>query len=127
MLDHLGVQVADVEVSLGFYLRTFAPIGMQEVMRFPVGESFVVGLSGPDGIPNFWLSLAAAAETRELHLALRALTGQPSTRSTPSLWARVRRSCTPLGSGPSTTPATTPSSCVTSTGTTWRPFITDPE
>lgn len=55
MLDHLGVQAADVEASLAFYLGVFAPIGMSEAMRFPVGESIVVGLSGPDGVPGFWL------------------------------------------------------------------------
>lgn len=72
MLDHLGVQVADVEASLAFYLRVFAPIGMREMMRFPRGESFVVGLSGPDGVPSFWLSAADGSETRELHVAFRA-------------------------------------------------------
>ncbi|MGH3925018.1 MAG: VOC family protein [Pseudonocardiaceae bacterium] len=72
MIDHIGIQVADVEASLAFYLRTFAPIGMREMMRFPQGDTFVVGLSGPDGIPNFWLSSANGAETRELHLAFRA-------------------------------------------------------
>ncbi len=73
MLDHLGVQVADVEASLAFYLRTFAPIGMREVVRFPVGDSSVVGLSGPDGVPDFWLSPAAGAgETRELHVGFQA-------------------------------------------------------
>ncbi|NMH93079.1 VOC family protein [Pseudonocardia bannensis] len=72
MIDHMGLQVADVEASLTFYLRTFAPIGMHEAMRFPHGGSFVVGLSGPDGIPDFWLSPANGAETRELHVAFRA-------------------------------------------------------
>jgi catechol 2,3-dioxygenase-like lactoylglutathione lyase family enzyme len=72
MLDHLGVQVADVEASLAFYLRTFAAIGMREVMRFPRDHTVVVGLSGADGIPNFWLTPAAGAETRELHVAFRA-------------------------------------------------------
>jgi len=72
MIDHMGVQVADVEGSLAFYLRVFAPIGIREVMRFPTDGSFVVGLSGPDGMPDFWLSPAAGSETRELHLALRA-------------------------------------------------------
>jgi len=67
-----AVQVAEVEASLAFYLRTFAPIGMREVMRFPHGDTFVVGLSGPDGIPNFWLSPATGPEARELHLAFRA-------------------------------------------------------
>ena len=72
MIDHIGVQVADVEASLAFYLRTFTPIGMHEVMRYPHGDSFVVGLSGPDDIPDFWLSPAAGSEARELHLAFRA-------------------------------------------------------
>ncbi len=72
MLDHIGIQVADVEASLAFYLRAFGPIGMREAMRFPVGDSFVVGLSGPDGVPSFWLGPSAGAETRELHLAFRA-------------------------------------------------------
>jgi catechol 2,3-dioxygenase-like lactoylglutathione lyase family enzyme len=72
MLDHIGVQVADVEASLTFYLKSFAPIGMREAMRFPMGDTFVVGLAGPDGIPSFWLSPAAGAEARELHLAFRA-------------------------------------------------------
>jgi len=72
MLDHLGVQAADVEASLAFYLGVFAPIGMCEAMRFPLGESIVVGLSGPDGVPGFWLSPAAGPEVRELHIAFRA-------------------------------------------------------
>lgn len=72
MLDHIGVQVADVEASLAFYLRAFAPLGMVETMRFPHGDSFVVGLAGPDGMPHFWLSAATGDETRELHLGFSA-------------------------------------------------------
>lgn len=52
------MQVADVEASLAFYLRTFAAIGIHEVMRFPHAGSFVVGLAGGDGSPDFWLSPA---------------------------------------------------------------------
>src|ERR1700726_4047892 len=72
MIDHLGVQVADVAASLAFYLHALEPIGMREAVRFPDGDSFVVGLSGTDGIPSFWLSQARASETRELHVAFRA-------------------------------------------------------
>src|SRR5450631_2026262 len=72
MIDHIGIQVADVETSLAFYLRTFEPLGMHEVMRFPHGDAFVVGLSGTDGVANFWLSQATGSEARELHLAFRA-------------------------------------------------------
>jgi catechol 2,3-dioxygenase-like lactoylglutathione lyase family enzyme len=73
MIDHMGVQVADVEASLAFYLSAFGPIGMREAMRFPDGgDSIVVGLSGSDGVPDFWLSKARGSETRELHVAFRA-------------------------------------------------------
>jgi catechol 2,3-dioxygenase-like lactoylglutathione lyase family enzyme len=72
MLDHLGLQVRDVKASLDFYLRVFAPIGMREVLRFPHNGDIVVGLAGPDGPPNFWLSPPTGTETRELHVAFRA-------------------------------------------------------
>jgi catechol 2,3-dioxygenase-like lactoylglutathione lyase family enzyme len=72
MLDHIGVQVADVDASLAYYLTAFGPIGMREALRFPVGDSFVIGLAGPDGVPRFWLSPAAGAEARELHVAFGA-------------------------------------------------------
>jgi catechol 2,3-dioxygenase-like lactoylglutathione lyase family enzyme len=72
MLDHLGLQARDVKASLDFYLRVFAPIGMREAMRFPAGDSIVVGLAGPDGPPDFWLSPPTGNETRELHVAFRA-------------------------------------------------------
>ncbi len=72
LLDHLGVQVADVEASLAFYLGTFAALGLQEAMRHPVGDSFAIGIAGTDGFPHFWLSPAAGSETRELHLAFVA-------------------------------------------------------
>jgi catechol 2,3-dioxygenase-like lactoylglutathione lyase family enzyme len=72
MIDHLGVQVADVEASLAFYLQCFTPLGMREAMRFPAGDSFVVGLAGADGAPDFWLSPAGRNEARELHIAFSA-------------------------------------------------------
>jgi catechol 2,3-dioxygenase-like lactoylglutathione lyase family enzyme len=72
MLDHIGLQARDVEASLTFYLRTFAAIGMREAMRFPVGDDVFVGLSGSDGVPDFWLGPPTGDETRELHVAFRA-------------------------------------------------------
>ncbi len=72
LLDHLGVQVADVDASVAFYVRVFAPIGLRELMRHPVGDSFAVGLAGPDPFPDFWLSPSFGTETRELHVAFRA-------------------------------------------------------
>ena len=72
MIDHIGVQVADVEAALAFYLKMFGPIGIREAVRRPVGDSFVVGMSGPDGAPDFWLSPALRPDDRELHVAFRA-------------------------------------------------------
>jgi catechol 2,3-dioxygenase-like lactoylglutathione lyase family enzyme len=72
MLDHLGLQVSDVEASLAFYVRTFAAIGMHEVMRFAEGDTVFVGLGDSGGVPDFWLGPAGGAETRELHVAFRA-------------------------------------------------------
>ncbi|MCM3887636.1 VOC family protein [Frankia sp. R82] len=72
MLDHIGVQAADVAASSVFYLTTFAAIGLREAARFEQDGALVVGLSGPDGQPTFWLSPAHGTETRELHVAFRA-------------------------------------------------------
>jgi catechol 2,3-dioxygenase-like lactoylglutathione lyase family enzyme len=72
MLDHLGVQAADVAAARDFYLRAFGPIGMQEIMSFDTPDGLAVGLGGPDGQPTFWLSPAHGPETREVHVAFRA-------------------------------------------------------
>ena len=71
MFDHLGVQVADVEASVAFYLRMFAPLGMHEEMRFEHDGALIVALA-TDGAPALWFSPAGGAETRELHLAFPA-------------------------------------------------------
>src|ERR1700735_1150753 len=72
MLDHLGLQARDVGAALGLYSRTFGAIGMREAVRFPHGDSLVVGLAGPDRVPSFWLSPPTGEETREAHVAVRA-------------------------------------------------------
>jgi catechol 2,3-dioxygenase-like lactoylglutathione lyase family enzyme len=72
MLDHLGIQVADVEASVAFYLRTFAALGLQEAVRIPLDAGAVVGLAASGGPPDLWISPAVGAETRELHLGLQA-------------------------------------------------------
>ncbi|GHF19893.1 putative glyoxalase/bleomycin resistance protein [Amycolatopsis deserti] len=64
--------MADVEASAALYQRVFAPIGLREAMRFPAGDDVVVGMAGPEGQPEFWLSSARGGETRELHVAFRA-------------------------------------------------------
>src|SRR5579863_7935161 len=72
MLDHIALQVADVEASSAFYLEVFAPLGFRELMRFPAGDSVVVGIAGEAGIPQLWLGPAQGDEARELHVAFVA-------------------------------------------------------
>jgi catechol 2,3-dioxygenase-like lactoylglutathione lyase family enzyme len=72
MLDHLALQVADVEAATEFYLNTFAPVGIREAMRVEPPVGTLVGLSGPDGMPQLWLGPLVDAGVRPVHLALTA-------------------------------------------------------
>jgi catechol 2,3-dioxygenase-like lactoylglutathione lyase family enzyme len=72
VLDHIAVQVTDVDAATTFYLRVFAPLGMREAMRYDQGDGPVVGLCGPDGMPRFWLGPTASPPGRELHIAFSA-------------------------------------------------------
>lgn len=72
MLDHLAIQVSDVERACAFYLRAFDALGFREAMRFERAWGLVVGLSGPDGFPHFWLGPASEAQSRETHIAFTA-------------------------------------------------------
>ncbi len=72
MLDHLALQVDDVDAAAAFYLQVFAPLGFREAMRYTGGAGTVVGLSGPDGFPQFWLGAGPAAPGREVHVAFGA-------------------------------------------------------
>jgi catechol 2,3-dioxygenase-like lactoylglutathione lyase family enzyme len=72
VLDHLALQVADVDAAAAFYVEVFAPLGVRELMRFAREEGTVVGLSGPDGRPRLWFGPLVDRGVRPLHLALSA-------------------------------------------------------
>lgn len=73
VIDHLALQVTDVDAAAAAYTRLLAPLGIRELVRFPRGEELVVGLGGPDGGPQFWLGPAGGATpSRELHVAFSA-------------------------------------------------------
>jgi catechol 2,3-dioxygenase-like lactoylglutathione lyase family enzyme len=72
VLDHLALQVADADAAAAFYLRTFAPLGLREAMRFEPEGAAVVGLSGPDGFPHLWFGPLVDPGVRPVHLALTA-------------------------------------------------------
>lgn len=73
MIDHLGIQAADVDAAVTFYTTVFAPIGLTEGTRFPTPAGPVVGLADSDGEFSFWLSPnVGGGPARENHVAFRA-------------------------------------------------------
>jgi catechol 2,3-dioxygenase-like lactoylglutathione lyase family enzyme len=72
VLDHLALQVADVDATAAFYVEVFAPLEVRELMRFARPEGPVVGLAGPDGHPQLWFGPLMDPGVRPVHLALRA-------------------------------------------------------
>jgi len=72
VLDHVSIPVRDVEASARFYLDVFAALGLREALRYERDGLPVVGLSGPDGFPHFWLGTATGAPLDEVHVAFTA-------------------------------------------------------
>lgn len=67
MMDHTGVQVADMAANAAFYDAVLAPLGGKRVMDF--GEAIGYGTEQPD----FWISAATSeGPGRENHLAFSA-------------------------------------------------------
>ncbi len=68
MLDHLGIQCADVPVSAAFYDAVLATLGGTRILDF--GE--VIGF-GIDQKPDFWLGPRTTGDGfRETHIAFNA-------------------------------------------------------
>ncbi len=72
MLDHLGLQAADVGAATAFYCEVFAAIGLREAVRHETPGGDVVGLCGADGFPDLWLAPLEEPGSRPVHLALTA-------------------------------------------------------
>jgi catechol 2,3-dioxygenase-like lactoylglutathione lyase family enzyme len=72
MLDHLALQVGDVDTAAAFYVEVFAALDVRELMRFPGSEGTVVGLGGSDGFPHLWFGPLVDSGLRPVHLALTA-------------------------------------------------------
>jgi catechol 2,3-dioxygenase-like lactoylglutathione lyase family enzyme len=50
MIDHIALQVADVEASKAFYDRALEPLGAAVIMHY--GKSYGYGVAGK---PDFWI------------------------------------------------------------------------
>jgi catechol 2,3-dioxygenase-like lactoylglutathione lyase family enzyme len=69
MLDHVSVQCDDLGAAREFYETVLGPLGITVNMDF--GD--VLGMSGADGVPKFWLGTQTTGGTqREIHLAFTA-------------------------------------------------------
>lgn len=73
MLDHLGIQCADLSASVAFYDAVLAPLGASRLMDFGVAMGY-----GVPPKPDFWLgTIDSGREFREAHIAFT-----PSDRAT---------------------------------------------
>ena len=69
MLDHLGIQCADMAASAAFYDTVLAPLGGKRLLDFGVA----MGFGGADGMPDFWIGELNSGEGfRESHIAFQA-------------------------------------------------------
>ncbi|GID94830.1 VOC family protein [Amorphoplanes digitatis] len=67
MLDHVGIQCADLAASAAFYDAVLAPLGARRLMDFEVAMGY--GVDRPD----FWIGVFDSGQGfRESHLAFRA-------------------------------------------------------
>lgn len=68
MIDHFGINCADLEASKAFYDRLLAVVGARRLMDFDVAVGY-----GVDH-PVFWISggEAASGPNREVHVAFTA-------------------------------------------------------
>jgi catechol 2,3-dioxygenase-like lactoylglutathione lyase family enzyme len=68
MLDHISLQVADLEASAAFYEAVLPAIGGGRIMSY--GDQIGYGVGGK---PDFWIGAIASTEPpREAHVAFAA-------------------------------------------------------
>ncbi len=65
MIDHIGIQVTDLDTSVAFYTQALAPLGYVLVMRLEGVAGF-----GIAGKPDFWIGIGKPSD--KLHVAFRA-------------------------------------------------------
>jgi catechol 2,3-dioxygenase-like lactoylglutathione lyase family enzyme len=70
VIDHVGWQVADYDLSVRFYAAVLKPLGWKKQMEFDWGGGKSVGF-GPAGKPFLWLS-SGGRTTPHIHFAFAA-------------------------------------------------------
>ena len=51
MIDHVGIDVSDIESAAAFYEQALAPLGYAKLREFPGAVGF-----GEEGKPDFWVA-----------------------------------------------------------------------
>ncbi len=65
MIDHIGIEVADLDKSIAFYTKALAPLGYELVMKWQTFAGF-----GIHKKPDFWIGQGAPKPP--IHVACRA-------------------------------------------------------
>lgn len=65
MIDHISVQVTDLDKSVAFYTKALAALGYELAHRFPDAAGF-----GVAGAADFWIGKGSPSD--KLHVAFRA-------------------------------------------------------
>lgn len=68
MIDHTGIRCADLDKSIEFYKKSFAPIGYELIT---VLKEFNVAGFGEKGKPDFWINSNHGAPKEPVHIAFR--------------------------------------------------------
>jgi catechol 2,3-dioxygenase-like lactoylglutathione lyase family enzyme len=55
VIDHVGLEVADLDASKSFYEQALAPLGYAKLMEYPEAVGF-----GREGKPDFWIGKRGA-------------------------------------------------------------------
>ncbi len=73
MIDHIGLEVSNLETSKEFYTQALAPLGITPLMEYEGGVGYGSDLGrGPR--PYLWLHERGREPVRGAHIALRSRT-----------------------------------------------------
>ena len=67
MLDHVGLEVSDLDASRAFYVGALEPLGIAPIMEF----RGACGL-GTEGKPWFWITSRGRTTSTDVHVAISA-------------------------------------------------------
>jgi catechol 2,3-dioxygenase-like lactoylglutathione lyase family enzyme len=117
VLDHVGLNVSDIERSKAFYLAALAPLGYSIFREWETGAGF-----GTDR-PDFWIH-QRGRPAAEVHLSFRSPDRAMVDAFYEAALGAGGRDNGPPGPRPQYTRSTTARSCSTPTATTSRRYVT---